>query len=82
MARTGEHQPQMTDEDISIGPIAFVDDEDIADLHQARFHGLDLVACLRHQHYQCDICQPGDLNLILANAYRFYQYVIEAASLQ
>src|ERR1035437_3899410 len=58
--------------------IALVDDEDIGDLHDAGFDGLDIVAHAGDQDHYGDLGDGGDLDLVLTDADGFDDDVIPA----
>ena len=62
--------------------ICFVQNKNVANLHEPSLHVLDVVAEPWHQHHQHTIRQPHDVNFILANANRLDQYVLFPSGIQ
>ena len=60
------------------GQLGLVDDEEVADLHRAGLHRLDLVAHRRRRHVDDGVGDRGDVHLVLAGADGLDQDSIEA----
>src|SRR5579863_5791367 len=67
---------------LSAVAIAFVDHENIGDLHDARFDGLHVVTHARHQYQYRDIGQTHDVHFILAHAHRLNHNQIATRSVE
>src|SRR5450759_1295409 len=63
---------------VGAGVIGLVDDEDIGDLHDAGFDGLDIVAHAGDEDDDGDLGEGGDLDFVLADADGFDDDVIPA----
>src|SRR5450759_4547159 len=63
---------------VGAGVIALVDDEDIGDLHDAGFDGLDIVAHTGDEDDDSDLGDGGDLDSVLAGADGFDDDVVAA----
>src|SRR5262245_30279881 len=60
--------------------IRFVDYENVGDLHDAGFEGLDVVAYARHQNDDGDRRDFGDFDFRLADAYGLHHDYVPACS--
>src|SRR5258708_4165112 len=66
-----EHGLQRLFSILHSGPIRLVDDQDISNLKNARFNGLNIVAKSGRLHDQWGMGQLGDIHLALSLARRF-----------
>ena len=60
------------------GPVGLVDDEDIGDLHDAGFDGLNIVAHAGDQHDHRDVGERRDIDFILPHADRLDDDEVES----
>src|SRR5579871_843834 len=60
------------------GTVGLVDDEDVGDLHNAGFNGLDVVAHAWYQHHNGHISERRYVDFVLSDAHGFNNYEIEA----
>ncbi len=65
------HHAQVPDKSIRARPVAFIDDENIGDLQQPGFHGLNVISPLRREYDQRGIGQSGNFDFILPYPNRF-----------
>src|SRR5882724_4595778 len=68
-----QHGVQLLFQAVGAFAIGFVQHKNIADLHQAGLHVLNVVAEARHQNHDHAIGKPDDVNFVLADANRFNQ---------
>ena len=62
--------------------VAFVDDEDVGDFEQARFHRLDVVPKAWRRDHDAHVGDFGDVHLALAGADGFEQYEAKACRIE
>src|SRR5580765_634778 len=62
--------------------IGFVEDEDVADLHQAGLHVLNIVAEARDEHDDHAIGEANDVDFVLADADGFDEDLVLASSVE
>ena len=67
---------------VGVGPVGLVDDEDVGDLQDAGFDGLDVVAHARHSDHHHRLRRAHDLDLGLAGADRLDDDCVEAGGVQ
>ena len=76
------HRPDLTLHPLRSLAIAFIDNEDVGDLHDAGLDGLHIIAHAGNQDHHRDIRQADNVNFILAHAYGFHQHHVLAAGIE
>src|SRR5207253_2462989 len=76
------HHRHFGDGLVGAGSVGLVDHEDIADLHDSGFDGLDVVAHARDQHDQVGLDRADDFHFVLADADRFHEHDVETGGVE
>ena len=70
------------DDPVGALAVGLVDDEDVGDLHQARLDRLDVVPHAGRQHHDATLGEAEDLDLVLADADRLDEDLVEAGGVE
>ena len=77
-----EHGVELLFEAVGAFAIGFVEDEDVADFHQAGFHVLNVVAEAGDEHDDDAIGEANDVDFVLADADGFDEDLVLASSVE